>query len=80
MRILSIIGGSVLILLGLAKAAGLFQVLVAGSTGPAQFVVKQLVYMVVLMIAGAAMLVAGRGSRAGLGGDDGHAQKSRRGD
>jgi hypothetical protein len=63
MRILSIIGGSVLILLGIAKGAGLFRALVVGSTGPGQFVVKQLVYAVALVMAGAAMLLTGRGSR-----------------
>jgi hypothetical protein len=63
MRILSVIGGSALILLGLAKAAGLFRALVVGSIGPGQFVVKQLVYAVALVVAGAAMLLTGRRSR-----------------
>ena len=58
-RILSVIGGSVLILLGLAKAAGLFYVLVVASTRPPIFVIKQMVYTVVLMIAGAAMILGG---------------------
>jgi hypothetical protein len=61
MRILSVIGGSLLTLLGLAKAAGLFHALAAGATGPAQFVVKQMVYTVALIVAGVAMLLAGRG-------------------
>ena len=60
-RLLFVLGGSVLILLGLAKAAGLFRALAAGATGPAQFVVKQIVYTVALIVAGVAMLLAGRG-------------------
>jgi hypothetical protein len=60
MRALSIIGGSVFILLALAKAAGLFHALAVGA--PTQFIVKQAVYTIALIGAGVTMFRAGRRS------------------
>jgi hypothetical protein len=62
MRALSIIGGSVFILLALPKAAGLFHALAVGSPTPTQFIVKQAVYTIALIGAGVAMFRAGRRS------------------
>jgi hypothetical protein len=60
MRALSIIGGSVFILLALPKAAGLFHALAVGSPTPTQFIVKQAVYTIALIGAGVATFRAGR--------------------
>jgi hypothetical protein len=69
-RALSIIGGSVLILLGIAKVAGIFHAVAAGSPTPTQFIVKQAVYTIALIGAGVAMFRAGRRSCEKPGGPE----------
>jgi hypothetical protein len=68
MGALSIICGSVFILLALAKAAGLFHALAVGS--PTQFIVKQAVYTIALIGAGVAMFRVGRRSCEKPGGPE----------
>jgi hypothetical protein len=69
-RVLCLLGGAVLILLGLAKVASLFYALTVHSPAPARFILKQVVYAVSLIGAGLATMLARPRSQHGSIADD----------
>ena len=68
-RFLCIVAGAVLLALGIAKVAGLLYFLWIGRAITSSFGVKQGVYAMGFIVAGVALLLAGRGVRERRGED-----------